>query len=155
MLEVRGITTFYGAIQALHGVDLDVTRGEVEAYAVAHELAWVDDESNQDVYYLRNFLRHEVLPRIEVRVKDGLISDVKGGGLYGEGLKLFQNYPGTKELTWPMQKKPGYWWLYEAGMGTNPKYFKHPGEVGDGKIFVLPLEDCIRIRTGEQDESAV
>ena len=71
-------------------------------------------------------------PRIEVRVKDGLISDVKGGGLYGEGLKLFQDYPGTKELTWPMQKKPGYWWLYEAGMGTNPKYFKHPGEVIDG-----------------------
>jgi hypothetical protein len=71
-------------------------------------------------------------PRIEVRVKDGLIADIKGGGLYGEGLKLFQNYPGTKELTWPMQKKPGYWWLYEAGMGTNPKYFKHPGEVNDG-----------------------
>ena len=23
------------------------------------------------------------------------------------------------------------------------------GEIGDGKIFVLPLEDCIRIRTGE------
>src|SRR4051794_5475988 len=24
---------------------------------------------------------------------------------------------------------PGYWWLYEAGTGTNPKYFKHPGEM--------------------------
>ena len=29
MLEVRGVTTFYGAIQALHGVDLDVARGEI------------------------------------------------------------------------------------------------------------------------------
>jgi branched-chain amino acid transport system ATP-binding protein len=29
MLEVRGVTTFYGAIQALHGVDLDVGKGEV------------------------------------------------------------------------------------------------------------------------------
>ena len=29
------------------------------------------------------------------------------------------------------------------------------GRVGDGKIFILPLTDCIRIRTGEQDESAV
>jgi branched-chain amino acid transport system ATP-binding protein len=29
MLEVRGITTFYGAIQALHGVDLDVAKGEI------------------------------------------------------------------------------------------------------------------------------
>ncbi|HTR86803.1 MAG TPA: ABC transporter ATP-binding protein [Reyranella sp.] len=29
MLSVRGVTTFYGAIQALHGVDLDVARGEI------------------------------------------------------------------------------------------------------------------------------
>jgi nitrogen regulatory protein P-II 1 len=29
------------------------------------------------------------------------------------------------------------------------------GEVGDGKIFVLPLERAVRIRTGETDESAV
>jgi len=29
------------------------------------------------------------------------------------------------------------------------------GEVGDGKIFVLPLEDCIRIRTGEHGPDAI
>ncbi|MEJ7876077.1 MAG: P-II family nitrogen regulator [Solirubrobacterales bacterium] len=29
------------------------------------------------------------------------------------------------------------------------------GEVGDGKIFVLPLEQAVRIRTGETDKSAV
>jgi nitrogen regulatory protein P-II 1 len=29
------------------------------------------------------------------------------------------------------------------------------GEVGDGKIFVLPLERAVRIRTGEIDTSAV
>src|SRR3954447_18761362 len=29
------------------------------------------------------------------------------------------------------------------------------GEVGDGKIFVLPLERAIRSRTGEPDEAAV
>jgi nitrogen regulatory protein P-II 1 len=29
------------------------------------------------------------------------------------------------------------------------------GEVGDGKIFVVPLEGVVRIRTGETDESAV
>jgi len=29
------------------------------------------------------------------------------------------------------------------------------GEVGDGKIFVLPVERAVRIRTGETDESAV
>jgi nitrogen regulatory protein P-II 1 len=29
------------------------------------------------------------------------------------------------------------------------------GEVGDGKIFVLPLEQAVRIRTSETDQSAV
>lgn len=29
------------------------------------------------------------------------------------------------------------------------------GEVGDGKIFVLPLEQAVRIRTGETDRNAV
>jgi nitrogen regulatory protein P-II 1 len=29
------------------------------------------------------------------------------------------------------------------------------GEVGDGKIFVLPLERVVRIRTGEEDTLAV
>jgi nitrogen regulatory protein P-II 1 len=29
------------------------------------------------------------------------------------------------------------------------------GEVGDGKIFVLPMERAVRIRTGETDHGAV
>ena len=29
------------------------------------------------------------------------------------------------------------------------------GQVGDGKIFVTPLEDCVRIRTGERGGSAI
>jgi nitrogen regulatory protein P-II 1 len=34
--------------------------------------------------------------------------------------------------------------------GSNPD-----GQVGDGKIFILPLEQCIRIRTGEKGGSAI
>ena len=29
------------------------------------------------------------------------------------------------------------------------------GEVGDGKIFVYPVEECVRIRTGERGVKAV
>ncbi len=29
------------------------------------------------------------------------------------------------------------------------------GEVGDGKIFVLPVEGAVRIRTGEEEENAI
>lgn len=29
------------------------------------------------------------------------------------------------------------------------------GNIGDGKIFVLPMDECIRIRTGERGPSAI
>jgi nitrogen regulatory protein P-II 1 len=29
------------------------------------------------------------------------------------------------------------------------------GQIGDGKIFILPLEDCVRIRTGERGPDAI
>ncbi|WP_165222735.1 P-II family nitrogen regulator [Aquisphaera insulae] len=29
------------------------------------------------------------------------------------------------------------------------------GKIGDGKIFVLPLEECVRIRTGERGSDAI
>ncbi len=31
----------------------------------------------------------------------------------------------------------------------------HTGEIGDGKIFVLPLEEAVRIRTGETGDDAL
>ena len=29
------------------------------------------------------------------------------------------------------------------------------GEMGDGKIFVLPVDDAVRVRTGEEGENAI
>ena len=29
------------------------------------------------------------------------------------------------------------------------------GQIGDGKIFIMPVEKAIRIRTGEEDEDAI
>lgn len=29
------------------------------------------------------------------------------------------------------------------------------GAIGDGKVFVMPLDECLRIRTGETGEAAV
>lgn len=47
---------------------LDVPRTAIAAYARAHRLKWVDDESNLDRAYLRNFLRHEILPALSARL---------------------------------------------------------------------------------------
>lgn len=43
---------------------LEVTRSEISAYAKKRKLSWIEDESNDDTYFPRNFLRHEVLPLI-------------------------------------------------------------------------------------------
>lgn len=40
---------------------LSVGRDDVERYAVAHRLDWIEDESNADTRHSRNFLRHRVL----------------------------------------------------------------------------------------------
>ena len=44
---------------------LDVPRKTIIAYAQRHRLQWVEDDSNQDRTYLRNFLRHDVMPLLE------------------------------------------------------------------------------------------
>ena len=47
---------------------LELPRSDIEAYAGAQQISWITDDSNADTYYLRNFLRAEILPRIEARV---------------------------------------------------------------------------------------
>ena len=44
---------------------LSVTREELLAYARENKLEWVEDESNADVNFARNRIRHEMLPRLE------------------------------------------------------------------------------------------
>jgi tRNA(Ile)-lysidine synthase len=46
---------------------LDVSRADLEAYAHAHALAWVDDESNLDTRFTRNFLRHSIFKPLAER----------------------------------------------------------------------------------------
>ena len=72
-------------------------------------------------------------PRIEVHVKDGYVKEIKGGGFYGELWREFLKYPKINDLTYPYHDQPGYWWIYEAGLGTNPKFFKRPDENWGGE----------------------
>ncbi|WP_076419708.1 tRNA lysidine(34) synthetase TilS [Colwellia sp. UCD-KL20] len=46
---------------------LNVSRKQIEAYATQNNLAWIEDESNEDISFDRNFLRHKVMPVITER----------------------------------------------------------------------------------------
>ena len=45
---------------------LGVAKQEIEDYALKYQLHYVDDESNLDKSYLRNFIRHVILPQLNV-----------------------------------------------------------------------------------------
>ena len=46
---------------------LEVGREHIDRYARRQGLSWVDDESNADTDHDRNYLRHEILPRLSAR----------------------------------------------------------------------------------------
>ncbi|MBA5763368.1 tRNA lysidine(34) synthetase TilS [Vibrio sp. 404] len=46
---------------------LDVAREQIEQYAQVKALEWVEDESNQDTRFDRNFIRHQVTPVLKQR----------------------------------------------------------------------------------------
>lgn len=58
MPEARG-----RVLRPLLGLGRDV----LVEYATSHELAWVEDESNADLRYTRNFLRREIIPAMAAR----------------------------------------------------------------------------------------
>ncbi|MCW8889611.1 MAG: tRNA lysidine(34) synthetase TilS [Sedimenticola sp.] len=46
---------------------LDYPRAELETYATSHGLKWIEDGSNQDCSFDRNYLRNEVMPLLKKR----------------------------------------------------------------------------------------
>jgi tRNA(Ile)-lysidine synthase len=68
-----GETVSVNSIPALDGRPrllrplLDVSRREIEDYASARALQWITDESNDEISFDRNFLRHELFPLMEKR----------------------------------------------------------------------------------------
>ena len=64
---VRGAAAMPEARGRLLRPLLGLARQTLLAYARSRRLAWIEDESNADRRYTRNFLRHEVLPRIVSR----------------------------------------------------------------------------------------
>lgn len=53
---------------------LDVSRAELEGYAAEHRLSWVEDPSNADHQYSRNYLRYQVMPVLTARWPQAALS---------------------------------------------------------------------------------
>ncbi len=66
---------------------LDVTRDEILEYAKKRKLKWVEDESNRDVAFQRNFIRHEVLPVIARRFPAYRVTLARAAGHLAEAAR--------------------------------------------------------------------
>lgn len=77
----------FGKLRLLRPL-LDVSRAEIEKYATAEGLAWIDDESNADTSLTRNFLRHETLTAISQRFPSAEASLVQAAGHFAEAAGL-------------------------------------------------------------------
>ncbi|MSR16331.1 MAG: tRNA lysidine(34) synthetase TilS, partial [Methylococcaceae bacterium] len=59
---------FFGAGQLCRPL-LNISKVEIDTYAVENELVWIEDPSNQSLIYDRNFLRQEIIPHLKTRWK--------------------------------------------------------------------------------------
>jgi tRNA(Ile)-lysidine synthase len=46
---------------------LELTRDQLQQYALSHDLSFIEDPSNQDIKFDRNFIRHEIMPIFKKR----------------------------------------------------------------------------------------
>ena len=106
------------------------------------------------------FIRHEAFEPIRSELLDRgfpslSISEVKGSG---RQKGLVEAYRGSS-LTVSVRPKLKLEVVVADGDTATvvETIIRHArsGEIGDGKIFVLPVEEAIRIRTGDQGEAVL
>lgn len=69
---------------------LHCTRAELEQYADENKLSWIDDNSNTDSRFDRNFIRHEILPRLEQRFPNAKLSLAQSAELLAADAELLK-----------------------------------------------------------------
>lgn len=89
MPEDSGEATLEGTPRVLRPL-LDLPRATLDACARQQGLAWIEDESNDDTTFDRNFIRHEVLPLLERRFPAARASLARSGRLLAQSARLVE-----------------------------------------------------------------
>lgn len=99
---------------------LKTPRADIEEYATRLQLSWVEDESNEDTRYRRNFLRHKVLapwqdaqPNIAKHIAQS-VDRIQAEGrvikrLLGETLERFVDQNDGLQLNMLPEQERGFW----------------------------------------------
>ena len=106
------------------------------------------------------FVRHEVFEPIRSELLDKGFPSISIGEYKGSGRQkgITEHYRGSEMTIHLRPKLKLEIVVADLDAGTVKEVIlKHArtGQVGDGKIFVLPVEEAIRIRTGEEGEEVL
>jgi nitrogen regulatory protein PII len=83
------------------------------------------------------------------------ITDVRGAGRQKGQVERYRNSEYSLDLISKMRLEVAVTDGQCAEAVTTIRESAHTGEIGDGKIFIYPLEDAVRIRTGESGEDSL
>ncbi|VVO35118.1 tRNA lysidine(34) synthetase TilS [Pseudomonas fluorescens] len=67
---------------------LDMSRAELQAYAVEQQLSWIEDPSNDDRRYSRNYLRHQLFPVLTERWPQAVVTIARSAAHLSEAQGL-------------------------------------------------------------------
>jgi nitrogen regulatory protein PII len=106
------------------------------------------------------YIRHEAFEPIRMELLDAgfpslTVTEVKGSG---RQKAITEHYRGSELAVHLRPKLKLEIVVEEKDLGViKESILRHArtGSVGDGKLFVLPVEDAVRIRTGEEGESVL
>jgi tRNA(Ile)-lysidine synthetase-like protein len=78
---------------------LNIPKSEIRVYAQQHALVWREDSTNQDEMYLRNYVRHRLLPRLGKEKKARLLQIINRAAETNQRLddELLQLMPAGSE----------------------------------------------------------
>jgi tRNA(Ile)-lysidine synthase len=88
---VRGAAAIPGRREKFLRPFLRIGRGMLKDYADAEGLRWIDDESNQDLKYTRNYLRAKVLPILRARYPSASEQLAAAAERFGEANQLLND----------------------------------------------------------------
>ncbi len=86
---------------------LSVTQDQLAEYAQHHQLSWIDDPSNQDQSFDRNYIRHQLLPLISKRWPAAKASITRSAELLNQANQVLNEVAVNDLADIETQKYPG------------------------------------------------
>jgi tRNA(Ile)-lysidine synthase len=129
---------------------LAIPREAIVAYARAHALKWIEDESNQDESLTRNFLRRTIGPQLAMRFprwRENLARAARHfSGSELDANRLLREFLRSKGLRSPSEAKL-LEMLRQLSSGSAKASIEHDGarlRAYRDRVFIAPAEPAVR-----------